>query len=214
VNIDRSKNIIVAIPKGRILKELIPLLKKDDIELDEEFFNEKSRKLFFDTNIPFLKAIICRSFDAATFVSYGAADFGFCGSDVIEEFDYRNIYKMLDLDIGKCRFSIAGKAKKDIEAKKDVVVATKYPNLTKGFFAKKGIKAEVIKLNGSIEVAAKLDLCDFIADLVSTGTTLKENNLKELEKVTKVSSQLIVNKSSLVTNNDLMLKVLERFIDV
>jgi len=204
-----SKNsIIIAVPKGRILKELLPLMGLWKVTMEDEFFNENTRKLIFSTNQEYIKIIKCRSFDVATFVSYGVADIGVCGLDVIKEFSYNNIYNLLDLNIGKCRLSIAGSKKIDY-AKQNITVATKYPNLTKNYFSNRGIQTETIKLNGAIEIAANLNLCDYIVDLVSTGNTLKANNLLELESIFNVSSQMIINKSSMVIHNDFINKFIE-----
>ena len=204
-----SKNsIIIAVPKGRILKELLPLMGLWKVTMEDEFFNENTRKLIFSTNQEYIKIIKCRSFDVATFVSYGVADIGVCGLDVIKEFSYNNIYNLLDLNIGKCRLSIAGSKKIDY-AKQNITVATKYPNLTKNYFSNRGIQTETIKLNGAIEIAANLNLCDYIVDLVSTGNTLKANNLLELESIFNVSSPMIVNKSIMVIHNDFINKFIE-----
>lgn len=206
-------NIILALPKGRILQEILPFLKSWNIEIEPSFFDEQSRKLIFATNFPELKIIKCRSFDVATFVSYQAADLAICGLDVIEEFSYQNIYNMLDLKIGECRLSMAGR--KDFNLSNlphnKLVIATKYINLAKKYFHDHAIQTEIIKLNGAIEVAANLNICDYIVDLVSTGNTLKANNLKEIEILLPISSRVIVNKSSLVTRNELINKFLKIF---
>jgi ATP phosphoribosyltransferase len=194
--------ITVAVPKGRILEELAPILNKSNIRPEDEFYDESSRKLIFETSLPDVQVIKVRSFDVATFVSFGAAQIGICGNDVLEEFNYENIYNMIDLGIGTCRLSIAApKNLVDVDdmsfwKKTHIRVATKYVNLTSAFFAKKGIQAECIKLNGSIELAPKLGLCSRIVDLVSTGGTLKANNMVEGEKILDVSSRLICNKNA------------------
>lgn len=205
-----DQQIIMALPKGRILQELIPRLEQYDIIISPEFLDDSSRKLIFDTNLSYLKVIQCRSYDAASFVSYGSADIGICGIDVIKEFAYRNIYQMLNLNIAKCRLSIAG-IKDNYDMSKKLTIASKYPALTNRFFKEKSIDVNIIKLNGSIEVAVKLGLCDYIVDLVSTGNTLRENGLVEIEKIFDVSSQLIVNKNSLVTKNKMIVELINRF---
>jgi len=198
------ENIIFAVPKGRILEELIPILKKSGIEPEADFFSDNSRKLIFDTAIPKLKIIKVRSFDVATFVAFGAAHIGVAGNDVLMEFNYDNIYSPLDLGVGQCRLSVAAPAKYVNEAgfwnKSHIKVATKYVNFTREYFAKKGIQAECIKLNGSLELAPQLGLCRRIVDLVSTGNTLKANNMVEGEKLADISSRLIANKQAYKAN--------------
>ena len=206
------KDLVLAVPKGRILEELLPILDKAGIKIEDDFFNG-SRKLYFNSNIENLKVIKCRSFDIATFISYGAADIGICGSDVVAEFDYKNIYNILDLEIGKCRLSLAGE-KESFKKESYLKIATKYPKLTKQYFSNLGINVELIKLNGAIELAAKLGFCDYIVDLVSSGATLKENGLKEIENILEISSQLIVNQTSLIVKNDLAKNIIERFVNV
>jgi ATP phosphoribosyltransferase len=197
------KKIIFAVPKGRILEDLIPLLQKVDIIPEKDFFDESSRKLVFTTNRPNLDLVKVRSFDVATFVKFGAADIGVCGLDVIKEFSSPEIFPILDLGIGKCRLSIAGKksVELDLERKSHIRLATKYTAIASNYFSELGVQAEAIKLNGSIEIAASLNLCDFILDLVSSGKTLIENEMVELRKVMDVSSYLTVNRTSFKTSN-------------
>jgi ATP phosphoribosyltransferase len=205
-----SKKLLMAVPKGRILDELTPLFTKVGLIPEKDFFNESSRKLVFKTNYKNLEIVKVRSFDVATFVKFGAADLGICGLDVLEEFSSSEIFSVLDLEIGKCRLSIAAKAeigggKKsisyDFSLNSHIRIATKYTNIASKYFANLGVQAEVVKLNGSIEIAPKLNLCDFILDLVSSGKTLVENDMIELQKVLDVSSHLIVNRASFKTAN-------------
>jgi len=207
------KKIILAVPKGRILEELEPLLKKIKIIPEPEFFNEKSRKISFSTNFSNLEIIKIRSFDVANFVRFGGADIGICGKDVIEEFSSSEFYSILDLKIGKCRLSLAKQndCQKNILTLRNIRVATKYTKITQEYFEKKGIQAEIIKLNGAIEIAPKLNLCDFILDLVSSGKTLQENNMMEIEKIFDVSSYLIANRTALKTKNIEINKFIEIF---
>tara|TARA_Y100000589_G_C27069269_1_gene594684 strand:+ start:195 stop:842 length:648 start_codon:yes stop_codon:yes gene_type:complete len=208
------KKIIMAVPKGRILKELKPILKKTGIIPEDEFFHHDSRKLMFDTNLKFLNIIRVRSFDVATFVAIGAAQIGIAGDDVLNEFNYEEIYKVLDLKIGKCRLSIAKKnnLKSDIFDKQGhILVATKYKNIVTNYFAKQGIRAECIKLNGAIELAPKLGICSTIVDLVSTGKTIKENNLEETDVLLKITSKLIINKIAYKLMNDNITSILDKF---
>jgi ATP phosphoribosyltransferase len=205
----------MAVPKGRILSEIIPLMEKADIMPEDEFFDSDSRKLTFNTNIPNLKIIKVRSFDVATLVSYGAAHIGICGSDVMLEFNYDNIYNLLDLKVGKCRLSIASKEgldeQKEIWNKSHLRVSTKYVNYTKQYFASKGIQAECIKLNGSIELAPALSLSNIIVDLVSTGSTLKANDMVEKEVLAEVSSFLVANKGAYKTEKGFFADIVSRF---
>ncbi|MFL2675441.1 MAG: ATP phosphoribosyltransferase [alpha proteobacterium MED-G10] len=204
----------MAVPKGRILKELNPLLKDIGIEPEEDFFNKDSRKLMFNTNLSFLDIIRVRSFDVATFVAIGAAQIGIAGDDVLNEFNYEEIYNILDLKIGKCRLSIArtkSTISKESEKQGHILVATKYKNTVTNYFAKKGIRAECIKLNGAIELAPKLGICSTIVDLVSTGKTIKENNLEETEVLLKITSKLIINKIAYKLMNDNITSIVEKF---
>ena len=205
--------IIMALPKGRILKELVPLLEKAKIIPEEEFFNPNSRKLLFTTNQKKLSIIKVRSFDVATFVAFGAAQIGVAGDDVINEFNYEEIYNLYDLKIGKCRLSVAKikEKKPTLDKKGYIIVATKYKNITTNYFAKKGIRAECIKLNGAVELAPKLKICSTIVDLVSTGKTLSENNLEESSLVMQITSKLIINKIAYKLMNDDITKILNKF---
>ena len=208
------RDIILAVPKGRILNELIPLLKKVDIEPEQEFFDDKSRKLMFGTNKKNLSIIKVRAFDVATFVALGAAQIGIAGDDVLNEFDYDEIQNVLDLGIGKCRLSVAKKInvnKDNLQSNGHIMVATKYKNTVINFFANRGVRAECIKLNGAIELAPRLGICSTIVDLVSTGRTLQENNLKESDVLLEITSKLIVNKISYKIMNSEISKIINKF---
>ena len=196
--------IIFAVPKGRILEEALPLLARAGIMPEPAFGDEKSRALKFSTNHDDLSLIRVRAFDVATFVAHGAAQIGIVGSDVIDEFDYSELYAPVDLNIGHCRISIAEPTEMaetdDPRAWSHVRVATKYPNLTRKHFAKRGVQAECVKLNGAMEIAPALGLSSRIVDLVSSGKTLKENGLVEVEVLADVSARLIVNRAAFKTN--------------
>lgn len=196
--------IIFAVPKGRILEEALPLLARAGILPEPAFGDEKSRALKFSTNHEDLSLIRVRAFDVATFVAHGAAQIGIVGSDVIDEFDYSELYAPVDLNIGHCRISVAEPAEMaetdDPRAWSHVRVATKYPNLTRKHFAKRGVQAECVKLNGAMEIAPALGLSSRIVDLVSSGKTLKENGLVEVEVLAEVSARLIVNRAAFKTN--------------
>ncbi|GAB2178687.1 ATP phosphoribosyltransferase [Dongia sp. agr-C8] len=198
-----NEPFILALPKGRILKEAMPLLKRAGIEPEPDFSNEDSRALRFKTNVPEIEIIRVRSFDVATFVAFGAAQLGIAGNDVLLEFDYPEIYAPVDLGIGKCRLSVAEPAemseKDDPSRWSHIRVATKYPNITQRHFAARGVQAECIKLQGAMELAPTLGLCGRIVDLVSSGATLKANNLVEVETIATVTSRLIVNRAAMKT---------------
>ncbi len=202
-----SKNdrIVLAVPKGRILDELRPLMEQVGIIPEPAFDDKKSRALQFKTNIPNLDLIRVRSFDVATFVAFGAAQLGVCGNDVLMEFDYPDIYAPLDLGIGACRISVAEPEEMteedDPSTWSHVRVATKYPGLTQRYFAQRGVQAECIKLNGAMELAPVIGLCRRIVDLVSTGGTLRSNGLKEIEVIAHITSRLIVNRTALKTRS-------------
>jgi ATP phosphoribosyltransferase len=195
--------IVLALPKGRILREVMPLLKLAGIKPEPAFADEDARQLHFATPEPNLSIIRVRSFDVATFVAFGAAQLGVAGNDVIMEFEYPELYAPLDLKVGRCRISVAESAelagKDDPSRWSHVRVATKYPEITRRHFAARGVQAECIKLNGALELAPKLGLCRRIVDLVSTGRTLKENGLVEVEKIADVTSRLIVNRAAVKT---------------
>ena len=198
--------IIIAIPRGRIIKELKTILMKTTFAPEAEMFDDKSRKLTFlskNKNVNFIKV---RAFDACTFVAFGAAQIGIAMEDVIKEFDYSEIYAPVELNIGHCRLSVAALKtllkKEDPETWSNIRVATKYPNISKEYFANKGIQVEAIKLNGSMELAPSLNMCRRIVDLISTGATLKANGLKEIDEIMKVQSKLIINRSAFKTNNN------------
>ena len=193
--------LVIAVPKGRILGEALPIIRAAGIDPEPAFADEQSRKLQFATNHPHISLIRVRSFDVATFVAFGGAQLGIAGNDVLVEFDYSEIYAPLDLGIGQCRLSIA--QPKDLADGLDlgplshVRIATKYPNTTSRWFADRGIQAECVKLNGAMELAPVLGLCSRIVDLVSTGNTLKANGLVEVETIAQITSRLIVNRTAL-----------------
>lgn len=194
-----TRPLVFAIPKGRILDEALPLLARAGIEPEAEFHDKKSRALRFATNRPDLSIIRVRAFDVATFVAHGAAQIGIVGSDVVEEFDYSELYAPVDLDIGHCRLSVAepsGLADEDEAAMSHVRVATKYPHLTRRYYEARGIQAECVKLNGAMELAPSLGLSRRIVDLVSSGATLKANGLAETNVLMQVSARLIVNRAA------------------
>ena len=207
--------IIIAIPRGRIIGELKKILMKTTFAPEAEMFDDKSRKLTFLSKAKHVNFIKVRAFDACTFVAFGAAQIGIAGEDVIKEFDYSEIYAPLELNIGHCRLSVAALKtllkKEDPETWSNIRVATKYPNISKEYFANKGIQVEAFKLNGSMELAPSLNMCRRIVDLVSTGATLKANGLKEIDEIMKVQSKLIINRSAFKTNNKKIQTIMDEF---
>ncbi|BBF68553.1 ATP phosphoribosyltransferase [Sphingomonas bisphenolicum] len=194
-----TRPLTFAIPKGRILDEALPLLAKAGIEPEAEFHDKKSRALRFATNRPDVSIIRVRAFDVATFVAHGAAQIGIVGSDVVEEFNYSELYAPVDLDIGHCRLSVAepvDAADEDQAAMSHVRVATKYPHLTRRYYEARGLQAECVKLNGAMELAPSLGLSRRIVDLVSSGATLKANGLVETDIIMQISARLIVNRAA------------------
>jgi ATP phosphoribosyltransferase len=199
-----TQPIIFAIPKGRILDEALPLMRAAGIAPAADFFNKESRALMFACGDAEVQIIRVRAFDVATFVAHGAAQIGIVGSDVIDEFDYSELYAPVDLNIGHCRISVAEPAElaatDDPRSWSHVRVATKYPNLTRKHFAARGVQAECVKLNGAMEIAPLLGLSSRIVDLVSSGKTLQENGLVEVEKITEVSARLVANRAAFKTD--------------
>ena len=210
-----DKDIIIALPKGRILNQVLPIFDKIGITPEKSFFNMKDRKLKFETNIPNIKLVIVRSFDVATFLIYGAAHIAIIGSDVLEEFNHSEIYSPIDLKIGLCRLVVA--TTKEILSDEDpltwsyVRVATKYPNLTSEYFKKRGVHADCIKLNGAMELAPSMGLCRRIVDLSESGETLKANGLIEIEEIMKVSTRLAINRNAYKTNFKEINKIIKKF---
>jgi ATP phosphoribosyltransferase len=206
---------ILAVPKGRILSELGPVLARAGVVPAADFGDEDSRRLRFETSDPMLDMVRVRSFDVATFVAHGAAQVGICGADVLMEFDYDQIYAPLDLGIARCRVSVAepvaSAGTDDPSRWSRVTVATKYPNVTRRHFAARGVQAEIVSLSGAMELAPSLGLSRLIVDLVATGSTLKANGLKETEVIAQVTSRLIVNRTALKTQPERIGALIARF---
>jgi ATP phosphoribosyltransferase len=210
-----NEKLVLALPKGRILTEVMPIVRAAGIEPEPAFDDTDSRQLRFSTNSPEIDLIRVRSFDVATFVAFCAAQFGVAGNDVLMEFDYSEIYAPLDLGVGHCRMSVAETA--ELVAEDDpstwshVRIATKYPAITRRHFARRGVQAECIHLNGAMELAPALGLCQRIVDLVSTGATLEANGLVEIEKIASISSRLAVNRTAWKTRPREINHWIERF---
>ena len=207
--------LVLALPRGRILDEVGPLLSRAGIEPEAAFDDDGARRLEFATNRDDVRIIRVRSFDVATFVAFGAAQLGIAGNDVLMEFDYPEIYAPLDLGIGRCRMTVAAPpellALEDPAGWSHVRVATKYPEVTRRHFAARGVQAECIKLSGAIELAPGLGLCRRIVDLVSSGATLAANGLVEVEHIADISSRLVVNRAALKTRPEQVGFWIERF---
>ena len=210
-----ADGLILAVPKGRLLAELLPLMALAGIEPEPDFHNEKTRRLTFKTNLENLTLIRVRSFDVATFVAFGGAHLGVTGQDTLLEFDYPEVYAPLDLGIGRCRLSLSEPtelaAKDDPSRWSHVRIATKYPQATTRYFAVRGVHAECVKLSGAVELAPSLGLCQRIVDLVESGQTLKENGLVEVERIADISARLIVNRAAWKTQSSALDLLVERF---
>ena len=207
-----AKRLTFAVPKGRILDEALPLMARAGVVPVAAFHDKANRALSFACEGGDVEVIRVRAFDVATFVAHGAAQVGIVGSDVVEEFAYSDLYAPVDLDIGHCRLSVAepaGQAQASAHAS-HLRVASKYPNLTRRHFEAQGVQAEVVKLNGAMELAPGLGLASRIVDLVSSGQTLKDNGLVETATILQISARLIVNRAALKTD-DRVAALVERF---
>lgn len=199
--------LVIAVSKGRILKEALPLLAAAGISPIED--PDVSRKLILDTGDGATKLVIIRATDVPTFVEYGAADVGIAGKDVLLEYDGDGFYEPLDLGIARCRLMLAGSGELEGDSRR-LRIATKYANTTRRYFAERGMQIEIVKLYGSMELAPLVGLADFIVDLVDTGNTLKANGLVPMEHVCDVSSRLIVNKASMKIKHAQITTLIER----
>jgi ATP phosphoribosyltransferase len=201
--------LTIALSKGRILEEALPLLKVAGIETLENV--ERSRKLIFKTNQDDIQLVIIRAADVPTYVEYGAADLGVAGKDVLMEHSSTDLYEPLDLKIAQCRLMIAGLVKANQQENTHrLKVATKYPNITKRFYAEQGVQVDMIKLYGSMELAPLVGLADRIVDLVDTGNTLRANGLAPLELIANISARLVVNKASMKMNQQRIQTIVDR----
>ncbi|AGT33420.1 ATP phosphoribosyltransferase [Geobacillus genomosp. 3] len=198
--------LTIAMPKGRIFDEALELLRQADYRLPPEF--EESRKLVIEVAEEQLRFILAKPMDVVTYVEHGVADLGIAGKDVLME-EERNVYELLDLQISRCHLAVAGLP----DGKMNEIaprVATKYPNIASTYFREQGEQVEIIRLNGSIELAPLIGLADRIVDIVSTGQTLRENGLVELERIAEVTSRLIVNPASYRLNGGMIERLVDR----
>lgn len=202
-----SKQLIVALSKGRILDETLPLLKDAGIEPVEEL--SKSRKLLFETNLPDVKLVVIRATDVPTYVQLGAADLGVAGKDVLLEHGTEGLYEPLDLEIATCKLMTAGiQGVEPIRARRRV--ATKFVNVARRYYAEQGIQAEVIKLYGAMELAPLMNLADEIVDIVDTGNTLRANGMEPRELIATITTRLIVNKAAMTMKHERLKPLVER----
>ncbi len=202
-----SSALTIALAKGRILDETLPLLARAGIEPLDDL--SSSRKLVFSTNDPNINLVLIRSSDVPTYVQYGAADLGIAGKDVLAEHGGEGLYERVDLKIAPCKMMTAGFAERPLPRTR-LKVATKYPEITRRFFLQQGRQVELIKLYGSMELAPVVGLADIIVDLVQTGNTLKANGLTPLETIMDISSRLIVNRAALKMKNKAVRELVER----
>jgi ATP phosphoribosyltransferase len=205
--------ITLALSKGRIFDETLPLLKAAGVEVLED--PEKSRKLILATSHPDVRVVLVRASDVPTYVQYGGADMGVTGKDTLIEHGSQGLYQPLDLQIAKCRISVAVRSDFDyataVRQGSRLKVATKYVNIAREFFATKGVHVDLIKLYGSMELAPLTGLADAIVDLVSTGNTLKANNLVEVERIMDISSRLVVNQAALKLKQEPIRRLIDVF---
>lgn len=211
--ISGAAQLTLALSKGRIFEETLPLLEAAGIRVNED--PEKSRKLIIGTNDPDVRVIIVRASDVPTYVQYGAADFGVAGKDILQEHGGSGVYQPIDLQIAKCRMSVAVSEgfdyAKAVRQGARLRVATKYTEIARQHFANKGMHIDLIKLYGSMELAPLVGLSDVIVDLVSTGNTLRANHLVEVEHIMDISSRLIVNQAALKLKRERLQPILEAF---
>jgi ATP phosphoribosyltransferase len=209
----KDQQLTLALSKGRIFEETLPLLKAAGITVTED--PETSRKLILTTNLPNVRVIIVRATDVPTYVQYGAADFGVTGKDGLLEHGGEGLYQPIDLNIAKCRMSVAVQAGFDyanaVRHGARLRVATKYVQIAREHFASKGVHVDLIKLYGSMELAPLVGLADAIVDLVSTGNTLRANNLVEVEHIMDISSRLVVNQAALKLKRESLQPILDAF---
>ena len=205
--------ITLALSKGRIFEETLPLLKAAGIEVSED--PEKSRKLIIGTNRPDVRVVLVRASDVPTYVQYGGADLGVTGKDTLIEHGGSGLYQPLDLQIAKCRMSVATRADFDyanaVKQGSRIRVATKYTLTARQHFADKGVHVDVIKLYGSMELAPLTGLADAIVDLVSSGNTLKANHLVEVEEIMQISARLVVNQAALKLKRESIRAIIDAF---
>lgn len=204
---NNGQSLVMALTKGRILEEVLPLLDAAGIRLLEDY--SKSRKLIFDTNLADLRIMIVRGSDVPTYVEFGSADLGVVGKDLLMEYGEGAFYEPLDLDIARCRLMTAAPVGAAYPCGR-VRVASKFVNIARHYFADQGLQTDIIKLNGALELAPSMGLADWIVDIVDSGNTLRANGLEPLELIANISSRVIVNKASMKMKHAAVSDLLER----
>ena len=204
----QAEKLTIALTKGRILTETLPLFAEAGIEPLESI--DKSRKLIFETTDPGVSFVLLRGSDVPTYVRHGAADVGVVGKDLLMEFGDEGFYEVLDLGIARCRLMTAGSGHDRRPASAKMRVATKCVNVARAHYSARGIQGNIIKLYGAMELAPIMNLADEIVDIVDTGNTLKANGMRPLEHIADVSSRLIVNKASMRTRNPIIASLIEQ----
>lgn len=202
-----EKQVVIALTKGRILEEVLPMLERADIHALEDI--SQSRKLIFDTNLPDLKMMVVRGSDVPTYVEFGSADMGVVGKDLLMEYGEGAFYEPLDLNLARCRLMTAA----PVGAPRSygrIRVASKFVNIAKRYFSDRGIQADIIKLNGALELAPAMGMADQIVDIVDTGNTLRANKMEPLDLIADISSRVIVNKAAMKMKHQVIRLLLER----
>ena len=206
---NNSNSLILALPKGRVYEDFIPLLEKTNFAIEDDA--NKSRKMLLDTKHPRVKVLIIRGWDVPTYITSGAAHMGIVGKDILMEKDEEEFIELADLGLGKCRLSLAG-YEDVLSGSSRLKIATKYPKTSTKFMNSIGIQPEIIYLNGAQEIAPVLGLSDAIIDLVDTGKTLTENGLTEIRSIADISTRLIANKASIRTKSTIINEIMEALI--
>lgn len=206
-----SKKLVIALTKGRILDEVLPLLEKAGVTPAEDM--AKSRKLIFDSTLPDVQLMVIRGSDVPTYVELGSADIGIAGKDMILEYGSRGFYEPLDLKLARCRLMTAAMKGADLNLPR-LRVASKFVNVAKRYFSAQGRQVDIIKLNGALELAPLMGLADCIVDIVDTGNTLRANGLEPLETIADVSTRVIVNRASMKIKHDKVQQLLHKLQEV
>ena len=206
--VNKSNSLILALPKGRVYEDFIPLLEKTQFAINDDV--KKSRKMLLDTKHPSVKVLVIRGWDVPTYITSGAAHIGIVGKDILMEKEEEEFVELADLGLGKCRLSLAG-YEDALTGSARLRIATKYPKSSTKFMNSIGIQPEIIYLNGAQEIAPVLGLSDAIIDLVDTGKTLNANGLKEIKTIADISMRLIANKASMKTKSTIINEIMEAF---